>query len=48
MSSALMGVLVITSLLVKRHLENPKRPFKTFALDSSKQFIGQALIHFLK
>ncbi|KAL7413066.1 vacuolar membrane protein-domain-containing protein [Mrakia frigida] len=45
MVQALMGVLVIATLLVKRSLEHPKRPWKIWALDNSKQFLGQAIVH---
>lgn len=42
---SLMLLLVLSSLLVKRALEQPKRPWRIFALDASKQFIGQAFVH---
>ncbi|KZT43000.1 hypothetical protein SISSUDRAFT_1030178 [Sistotremastrum suecicum HHB10207 ss-3] len=42
---ALMGIFVISSLLVKRHREKPKRPWKIWTFDFSKQVVGQAFIH---
>lgn len=42
---ALMLVLVLASLVVKRSMEHPKRHWRIFMLDTSKQFIGQAFVH---
>ncbi|KLO19900.1 hypothetical protein SCHPADRAFT_817456 [Schizopora paradoxa] len=42
---ALMGVLVVLSLLYKRHREKPKRPWKIWMFDVSKQIAGQAFVH---
>jgi hypothetical protein len=42
---SLMLLLVLSSLLVKRAVEHPKRPWRIFALDASKQFIGQGFVH---
>ncbi|KAF8969388.1 vacuolar membrane protein-domain-containing protein, partial [Flammula alnicola] len=42
----LMGVLVILSLVYKRHRETPKRPWRIwFAFDVSKQVVGQLFVH---
>merc|ERR1719159_1803018 len=35
------------SLLMKWYLENPRRKFKIFLLDSSKQIVGAGVIHCL-
>ncbi|KAJ7639253.1 vacuolar membrane protein-domain-containing protein [Roridomyces roridus] len=42
---ALMGVLVILSLLYKRHREKPMRPWRIWLFDVSKQVVGQMWIH---
>lgn len=42
---AAMGVIVLLSLLLKRARERPKRPWKIWTLDVSKQVIGQAWVH---
>ncbi|CDO77017.1 hypothetical protein BN946_scf184380.g2 [Trametes cinnabarina] len=42
---ALMGVLVILSLVYKRHRETPKRPWRIWLFDVSKQIIGQMFVH---
>ncbi|VDC02102.1 unnamed protein product [Peniophora sp. CBMAI 1063] len=42
---ALMGVVVISSLLYKRHRETVKRPWRVWFFDVSKQIIGQAFVH---
>ncbi|EIW61555.1 uncharacterized protein TRAVEDRAFT_118048 [Trametes versicolor FP-101664 SS1] len=41
----LMGVLVILSLVYKRHRESPKRPWRIWIFDVSKQVIGQMFVH---
>ncbi|KAI9000692.1 vacuolar membrane protein-domain-containing protein [Trametes punicea] len=41
----LMGVLVILSLIYKRHRETPKRPWRIWFFDVSKQIIGQMFVH---
>ncbi|KAI0650402.1 vacuolar membrane protein-domain-containing protein [Trametes meyenii] len=41
----LMGVLVILSLVYKRHRESPKRPWRIWLFDVSKQVIGQMFVH---
>lgn len=42
-----LGLLAISSLLFKRYRERPRRPFKIFFLDASKQVMGSALLHVL-
>ncbi|KAF9006665.1 vacuolar membrane protein-domain-containing protein [Cyathus striatus] len=42
---ALMGVLVILSLVYKRHRESPKRPWRIWLFDISKQVVGQMFVH---
>ncbi|ORX45563.1 hypothetical protein BCR36DRAFT_414427 [Piromyces finnis] len=42
---ACMGMIAVSILIVKRQKENPKRPFKTWALDTMKQITGQLMIH---
>ncbi|GJE84537.1 STIMATE domain-containing protein [Phanerochaete sordida] len=41
----LMGLLVITSLVVKRQREQPKRPWRIWSFDVTKQVIGQMFVH---
>jgi len=43
----LMGILVILSLVYKRHREPKKRPWKIWFFDVSKQVLGQAFVHSL-
>lgn len=40
-----MGVFVIASLVVKRHFEKRKRPWRIWLLDVGKQLVGQAVLH---
>ncbi|KZT60752.1 hypothetical protein CALCODRAFT_530861 [Calocera cornea HHB12733] len=42
---ALMGALVLLSLVYKRHRERPKRAWWIWAFDVGKQVVGQASIH---
>ncbi|KAJ7228262.1 vacuolar membrane protein-domain-containing protein [Mycena pura] len=42
---ALMGVLVVLSLVYKRHREKPMRPWRIWLFDVSKQAVGQMFIH---
>ncbi|BEJ11864.1 hypothetical protein CspHIS471_0203240 [Cutaneotrichosporon sp. HIS471] len=42
---AIMGVLVLSSLVVKRHLEKRKRPWRVWGFDVGKQLVGQATLH---
>lgn len=44
---AIMGVMVLSSLVVKRHLEKRKRPWRVWMLDVGKQLVGQATLHAL-
>ncbi|KAF9266294.1 hypothetical protein L218DRAFT_897361 [Marasmius fiardii PR-910] len=41
----LMGILVILSLIYKRHREVHKRPWKIWVFDVSKQVVGQMFVH---
>ncbi|KAH7105327.1 vacuolar membrane protein-domain-containing protein [Auriculariales sp. MPI-PUGE-AT-0066] len=43
---ALLGVLVILSLVYKRHRESPQRKWRIWLFDVSKQILGQAFVHF--
>ncbi|KAJ3572265.1 hypothetical protein NP233_g3204 [Leucocoprinus birnbaumii] len=43
----LMGVLVILSLIYKRQREKPKRPWRIWLFDVSKQVVGQMVVHTL-
>jgi len=40
-----MGVVVISSLVIKRQLEKRKRRWRVWVLDVLKQLVGQAVIH---
>ncbi|WOO84637.1 Vacuolar membrane protein [Vanrija pseudolonga] len=42
---AIMGVIVISSLVVKRQLEKRKRRWRVWILDVGKQLVGQAVLH---
>lgn len=44
---AIMGVMVLSSLVVKRHLEKRKRPWRVWGFDVAKQLVGQATLHAL-
>ena len=44
---ALLGALALSVLLIKRCLENPKRPYRVFLLDTAKQACGLGSIHVL-
>ncbi|KAF4619221.1 hypothetical protein D9613_004975 [Agrocybe pediades] len=41
----LMGLFVILSLVYKRHRESPKRPWRIWLFDVSKQVVGQLFVH---
>ncbi|WFD22370.1 hypothetical protein MEQU1_001040 [Malassezia equina] len=43
----LMGVVVLGTLLYKRHCERPRRAWRTWGLDVSKQLTGQGMVHML-
>ncbi|KAF9464798.1 vacuolar membrane protein-domain-containing protein [Collybia nuda] len=40
-----LGVLVILSLVYKRHREKPMRPWRIWLFDVSKQVVGQMFVH---
>ena len=42
---ALLGLLVILSLVYKRHRESPKRPWRIWIFDIAKQLAGQMFVH---
>lgn len=42
---AIMAVIVLASLLYKRHREKPKRKYRIWTADVSKQVLGQAFVH---
>ncbi|KAF8709451.1 vacuolar membrane protein [Rhizoctonia solani] len=42
----LMGIFVILSLVWKRNHESPRRPWRIWIFDISKQIVGQIFIHF--
>ncbi|TFK25940.1 hypothetical protein FA15DRAFT_667932 [Coprinopsis marcescibilis] len=41
----LMGILVIGSLVFKRYREKPRRPWRIWLFDVSKQVVGQMFVH---
>lgn len=41
----LLGILVILSLVYKRHREDPKRPWRIWLFDVAKQLAGQMFVH---
>lgn len=43
----LMGAVVLMTLLIKRQRERPRRPWRVWALDVSKQLTGQLMVHML-
>ncbi|KTW28778.1 hypothetical protein T552_01408 [Pneumocystis carinii B80] len=43
----ILGAFVLFSLLIKRHWEYPRRSFRIWFFDVSKQIIGAAVIHIL-
>ncbi|KAJ1308490.1 hypothetical protein OPQ81_004194 [Rhizoctonia solani] len=42
----LMGIFVILSLVWKRNHESPRRPWRIWIFDVSKQIVGQIFVHF--
>ncbi|KAI8816916.1 vacuolar membrane protein-domain-containing protein [Fimicolochytrium jonesii] len=42
----LMASIALSSLIIKRNRETPQRPFKIWALDTSKQAVAAGLVHF--
>ena len=43
----ILGILSFSVLIIKRHYEDPKRPWKVWCYDTLKQGISQLLAHFL-
>ena len=43
----LLGVTAIASLVYKRHIERPQRPWMIWAFDVGKQLVGGFLVHFM-
>jgi hypothetical protein len=43
---AMMGIGVIATLLYKRQREKPRRKWRVWLFDVSKQIIGQIVVHF--
>jgi hypothetical protein len=41
----LLGIAAIGSLLYKRHIEKPQRPWLIWAFDVGKQLVGGFLVH---
>lgn len=41
-----MGVMVVLTLVYKRYREKPKRKWKIWMFDVSKQLVGQIVVHF--
>ncbi|KAI9631507.1 hypothetical protein KEM48_014256 [Puccinia striiformis f. sp. tritici PST-130] len=44
---AIMALIILASLLYKRHREKPKRKYRIWTADVSKQVLGQAFVHML-
>lgn len=42
-----LGVLSFSVLIIKRYREHPKRPWKIWAMDTSKQGTSQLIAHFI-
>jgi hypothetical protein len=47
MLQGLLGVVALSVLLIKRRVENPRRPYRVFLLDTAKQIIGLGSMHAL-
>lgn len=43
----LLGVISLSALLIKRYMENPKRPWIIWLLDTSKQVFSAFMAHFM-
>ena len=43
----LLGVAAIASLVYKRHIERPQRPWLIWSFDVGKQLVGGFLVHFM-
>ncbi|KAI8866897.1 hypothetical protein GQ42DRAFT_127552, partial [Ramicandelaber brevisporus] len=44
---SLMGVIALSTLFIKRHREHPRRPFKIWLMDVTKQGFGGLMLHAL-
>lgn len=42
-----LALLSFSVLIIKRHLEKPKRPWRVWCFDTMKQVISQLLAHFI-
>jgi hypothetical protein len=42
-----LGILSFSVLILKRLRENPRRPWKIWLFDTSKQLVSQMLAHFI-
>lgn len=42
-----LGVLSFSVLIIKRFRETPRRPWKIWLFDTSKQLISQLMAHFI-
>lgn len=42
-----LGILSFSVLIIKRYSETPKRPWKIWTFDASKQIISQLIAHFI-
>jgi hypothetical protein len=42
-----LAALSFSALIIKRYRENPKRPWKIWMFDTSKQIFSQILAHFI-
>ncbi len=42
-----LGILSFSVLIIKRYREKPRRPWKIWMMDTSKQVISQLLAHFI-
>ena len=40
-----LGLVAVSSLVYKRHIEHPQRPWKIWSFDVSKQLIGGFVVH---
>ena len=43
----ILGVMSFSALIIKRYFEHPKRPWNIWVLDTSKQVISSALVHWM-
>jgi hypothetical protein len=42
-----LGALSFSVLIIKRYKEHPKRPWRIWAMDTSKQGVSQMIAHFI-